>query len=105
MDLIATVTPAGYGSGQTAKDIVDVWRLNGQRVFGATFESADDHDGTPAAARRHEGGRGSQTNDKDKEKERGFVRALSWRRDGKAFTCFFLSHIYGCFLKQDSCIV
>ncbi|KAJ4589846.1 hypothetical protein HRR82_000247 [Exophiala dermatitidis] len=83
MDLIATVTPAGYGSGQTAKDIVDVWRLNGQRVFGATFESADDHDGTPAAARRHEGGRGSQTNDKDKEKERGFVRALSWRRDGQ----------------------
>ena len=65
MDLVATVT---------RKDAVDVWRLNGQRVFGGGFE----RDANGEA----EGGEGKETN----------VKAVGWRRDGEFqkfnFFCF-----------------
>ncbi|EXJ91100.1 hypothetical protein A1O1_04207 [Capronia coronata CBS 617.96] len=85
MDLIATVTPIGHASGQKTKDVVDVWRLNGQRVFGATFEKADDQDGDGDGDLAASGDRrrGTLQENDDKGKDRWFVTAVSWRRDGQ----------------------
>ncbi|KIX07275.1 uncharacterized protein Z518_01928 [Rhinocladiella mackenziei CBS 650.93] len=55
MDLIATVSE---------KDTVDLWRLNGQRVLGASF------------VRENTDMEGAQMGG-------GFVKALAWRRDGQ----------------------
>ncbi|KAH0837523.1 anaphase-promoting complex component Cut20/Apc4 [Fonsecaea pedrosoi] len=64
LDLVATVT---------AKGSVDVWRLNGQRVFGFNFPRDEEEEKDVdmvghAAAEKGIGGN---------------VRALAWRRDGK----------------------
>lgn len=71
MDLVATVSqplPRGKAS-------VDVWRLNGQNVFGANFD--DDGEGDDG--------------DRDGNGERDLllmhkVRGLCWRRDGEFFS-------------------
>ncbi len=70
MDLVATVTKKGGH--------VDVWRLNGQRVFGATFETEDDGDDV--------GLRNSE--DREADEAEGFVRAVTWRRDGEFYFHF-----------------
>jgi hypothetical protein len=62
MDLVATTT---------RKDNVDVWRLNGQRVFGANF-AREEHDEDDGEAREAEG-----------EKEAN-VKGVVWRRDGES---------------------
>ncbi|KAK4935709.1 hypothetical protein LTR10_023293 [Elasticomyces elasticus] len=67
MDLVATVTPKS--------EQVDVSRLNGQRVFGAAFEEEDDGKGNAES----DGG----NNRDESEAAKGFVRALTWRRDGQ----------------------
>ncbi|KIV97068.1 hypothetical protein PV10_00864 [Exophiala mesophila] len=64
MDLVATVTRGGA---------VDVWRLNGQKVFGAVFDvdpldGGADTEGESAADPLPTGGR---------------VRGICWRRDGQ----------------------
>ncbi|KIW88242.1 uncharacterized protein Z519_11353 [Cladophialophora bantiana CBS 173.52] len=62
MDLVVTVT---------GKGIMDVWRLNGQRVFGSNFpkdEGTGGDVGGNAAANKSGGGN---------------VRAVAWRRDGQ----------------------
>ena len=63
MDLVATVT---------RKDGVDVWRLNGQRVFGATFAREGDHDDV---------GEVEKTSGDQEIVEN--VKAVAWRRDGE----------------------
>lgn len=63
MDLIATAKERGR---------VDVSRLSGQRVFGATFERDDDHDADADADRENQRGQGVS------------VKALGWRRDGES---------------------
>ncbi|EXJ92659.1 hypothetical protein A1O3_01211 [Capronia epimyces CBS 606.96] len=82
MDLIATVTTTGHGDRHNSRDVVDVWRLNGQRVFGATFEKGEDHDGDDAGPAEQVGKRTRMRNGDDR-KQGGFVRAVSWRRDGQ----------------------
>jgi hypothetical protein len=71
MDLVATVT---------AKDSVDVWRLNGQRVLGAGFareEGEGEGEGVVEGEDGDvEGAKGGV--------ERGFVRGVAWRRDGES---------------------
>jgi len=67
MDLVATVTPKS--------EQVDVSRLNGQKVFGASFEEDDDDKDDV------EGDDGNNRN--GSEVEKGFVRALTWRKDGQ----------------------
>ncbi|KAJ9616326.1 hypothetical protein H2200_000044 [Cladophialophora chaetospira] len=62
MDLVATVTKT---------DSVDVWRLNGQRVFGASFAKEEDEDGEEGAP---PGAGGSHEDN---------VKGLAWRRDGQ----------------------
>ncbi|EXJ66325.1 uncharacterized protein A1O5_10477 [Cladophialophora psammophila CBS 110553] len=62
MDLVVTVT---------SKGIVDVWRLNGQKVFGSNFpkdEGKSGGVGGNAGANKSAGGN---------------VRAVAWRRDGQ----------------------
>lgn len=63
MDLVATVTRKGG---------VDVWRLNGQRVFGANFAKDEDDDDFGEQAERDE-----------LQDEGGNVKAIAWRRDGE----------------------
>ncbi|OAP64372.1 hypothetical protein AYL99_00344 [Fonsecaea erecta] len=62
MDLVVTVT---------SKGVMDVWRLNGQRVFGSNFckdeDEGDDEEGH-SAPEKGDGGN---------------VRAVAWRRDGQ----------------------
>lgn len=58
MDLVATVTK---------KDSVDVWRLNGQRVFGANFAKDEDEDGEDGGLTKTEGN----------------VRGVAWKSDGE----------------------
>lgn len=73
MDLVATV------SQQSARDkaVVDVWRLNGQRVFGASFGEDDDEDED-----REEGEEGSDdAGGRDAHGRK--VKGLCWRRDGE----------------------
>ncbi|EXJ61800.1 hypothetical protein A1O7_02230 [Cladophialophora yegresii CBS 114405] len=60
MDLVATTT--------RKKDNVDVWRLNGQRVFGANFNKQE-----------HEGDEG-EGREAEREKDAN-VRGVVWRRD------------------------
>ena len=62
MDLVATVTK---------KDSVDVWRLNGQRVFGASFAKEEEEDDENGGALKAEA-----------EKE-GNVKGVAWRKDGE----------------------
>ena len=76
MDLVATVT---------AKGGVDVWRLNGQRVFGASFGGQDEdgdeeNDDEQLGNGNAKGGNGRET----------VVRQVGWRRDGECFLhpCF-----------------
>ncbi|KIW31099.1 uncharacterized protein PV07_02780 [Cladophialophora immunda] len=69
MDLVVTVTSKGN---------VDVWRLNGQRVFGSCFPKEEDDD--------DDGGDGGGDMDGHAAAEkgtRGNVRAVAWRRDGQ----------------------
>jgi hypothetical protein len=70
MDLIATVKEGGK---------VDVSRLNGQRVFGATFEREEEAEDAGHAA-------------KDGGGQDSFVTALCWKRDGEPpfVLCLFL---------------
>lgn len=68
MDLVATVTRGGA---------VDVWRLNGQKVFGAVFDvnpldGGADPEAEVAAVSLPPGGR---------------VRGICWRRDGESTHC------------------
>ncbi|ETI19725.1 hypothetical protein G647_08738 [Cladophialophora carrionii CBS 160.54] len=63
MDLVATTTK---------KDSVDVWRLNGQRVFGANF-AKQEYEEEDGEVREAEG---------EKEKDAN-VRGVVWRRDGQ----------------------
>lgn len=88
MDLVATVARKaqnGHREGQ-----VDVWRLNGQRVFGAEFECGSDDD---------DDANDDNDNDKDQDQDQnetevstgpglerngeGWIRGLVWRRDGE----------------------
>ncbi len=63
---------------------VDVSRLNGQRVFGANFEIEDDGDdggdGGDEGVRNSEG--------REAGEAEGFVRAVTWRRDGELVSTF-----------------
>jgi hypothetical protein len=77
MDLVATVMVTKKGGGGH----VDVSRLNGQRVFGASFETEVDGDGDADGVQRN-----SEDMEAEEGKEadvEGFVRAVTWRRDGK----------------------
>lgn len=65
MDLIATVTRSGN---------VDVWRLNGQRVFGASFDHGEE----------------DVEGDHGVDGVVGKVKAVCWRRDGEFPPVFFL---------------
>lgn len=78
MDLIATVSQ---------RDSADVWRLNGQRVFGAKLGKDEEDNGDDGDVGRD---------------GKGFVRALGWRRDGESWfglatPLFLLDHAL-CFL-------
>ncbi|KEF56545.1 uncharacterized protein A1O9_06733 [Exophiala aquamarina CBS 119918] len=84
MDLVATVSQ----HNTQAKAQVDVWRLNGQRVFGATF--GEDDDGADAVEDEDEDkDRGNGENGGDDgacglaSRRRYKVAGLSWRRDGQ----------------------
>ncbi|KAK5228053.1 hypothetical protein LTR72_001936 [Exophiala xenobiotica] len=81
MDLVATVMVTKKGGGGH----VDVSRLNGQRVFGASFETEAEGDGDG-----DDEGEGVLRNSEDRGAEQGkeagvegFVRAVTWRRDGQ----------------------
>jgi hypothetical protein len=81
MDLVATVMVTKKGGGGH----VNVSRLNGQRVFGASFETEAEDDGDGDGD-----GEGVLRNSEDREAEQGneagvegFVRAVTWRRDGE----------------------
>ena len=86
MDLVATVTK---------KDSIDVWRLNGHRVFGASFAKDEDED---------EGGGGAAKSEGQGE---GNVKGLAWRSDGESwyflFQLSFLSWRWSC-AAQLACI-
>jgi hypothetical protein len=76
MDLVATV------SQQSARDkaTVDVWRLNGQRVFGASFgEDDDEGDEDEDREEGEEGNDDSAGGNAHSQK----VKGLAWRRDGE----------------------
>lgn len=79
MDLVATV------SQQNARDkaVVDVWRLNGQRVFGASFGEDDDDDDGDEDEDREEGREGIDDAGGGNAAHRQKVRGLCWRRDGE----------------------
>ncbi|KAK5055334.1 hypothetical protein LTR84_013084 [Exophiala bonariae] len=89
MDLVATVSQPGV----RGKAAVDVWRLNGQNVFGANFdhdsESEDEGDGEDDGGGQVEK-RGEGTGQDDEVLRRRKVRGLCWRRDGQvlAVACF-----------------
>lgn len=79
MDLVATVSqplPRGKAS-------VDVWRLNGQNVFGANFDDdGEDDEGDDLDGNEDKDG------ERERERERDLllthkVRGLCWRRDGE----------------------
>src|SRR5689334_8701101 len=77
MDLVATVSQPGV----RGKAAVDVWRLNGQNVFGANF----DHDSESEDEGEDEDGEqrpGTRARD-DEVLKRRKVRGLCWRRDGE----------------------
>ncbi|KAK6387503.1 hypothetical protein LTS17_000772 [Exophiala oligosperma] len=73
MDLVTTVVKKVHNDHREGQ--VDVWRLNGQRVFGAEFErgGGDDDDD-------------DQDQDQSSGLERdgeGWIRGVCWRRDGQ----------------------
>lgn len=82
MDLVATVSQRTA----RAKAQVDVWRLNGQRVFGASF--GEDDDGVDAVEDededREDGENGRDGGAGGVASHRRYkVEGLSWRRDGE----------------------
>lgn len=83
MDLVATVSQPGV----RGKAAVDVWRLNGQNVFGANFDHDSESEDENEA---DDDGDGDERANDDEVLRRRKVRGLCWRRDGKSF--FGLSH-------------
>jgi hypothetical protein len=76
MDLVATATEKGS---------VDVWRLNGQKVFGANFakHADDDVDGDED---EEQSGSAADTGQRLCP-----VRAIGWKRDGECVAATLLS--------------
>lgn len=78
MDLVTTVVKKVHNDHREGQ--VDVWRLNGQRVFGAEFERGggdddDDQDQDQSAGLERDG--------------EGWIRGVCWRRDGELMLTIF----------------
>jgi len=88
MGLVATVSQ----QNDRTQAQVDVWRLNGQRVFGASFGGDDDQEeeGEGEEDNRGDGEDGGDDDDGRIAGRRQYkVEGLSWRRDGE-FALVFL---------------